>query len=188
MDLPREHVARLLRRRRRRSRLLLVCVTVALACGTVAGFLGPKILIGGTAATADDTPLAVPAAAPQANGQTVGTPLDLDTRLGLDPREEHANALRWQDMPAGQRRAMLDRYWRLAGADEAQREVLFEKYDQFRELPAERRAYLRERARKLKAFMKTLSPQDQAVLEGMSDEAARAGRLLELWRATYGQW
>ena len=186
MGLPREQLARLLRRRRR-SRLLLLCLVVAVACGAVAEFVRPKILIGGMLAAGKVARAGRPVAAARTDATPPATPLDLDTRLGLDPREEHANALRWQDMSAGDRRALLDRYWHLAGTDAERRTALFNQYKQFRQLPPERRMYLRDRARKLKAFMATLSPQDQAVLEGMTDEA-RARRLLELWRASYGEW
>jgi len=184
MDPRRAQLARLLQRRRRRTRLLLVCVVTAVACGTVAGLVGPRILIGGTGAArvsqvaATETEVSAPGAA---------TPLDLPSRLALDPREAQANAIRWQTMSQDERRRLLDRYWNLAGLEAGQRQALLERYGAFRELPEERRAFLRERAAKLKAFVATLSPQDQAVLEGMSDEA-RARRLLDLWQARYGAW
>jgi len=114
-------------------------------------------------------------------------PLNLQDRLALDPREEQANAIRWQKMSDGQRRQLLDRYWALANLDTDQRDRLLHRYEDFRNLPEERRTFLRRRARKLETFVASLSPQDQAVLEGMSDEA-RARRLLELWQARYGPW
>ncbi|MFO8014965.1 MAG: DUF3106 domain-containing protein [Phycisphaerae bacterium] len=183
MDPRRAQLARLLRRRRRRVRLLLVCVVTAVACGTVAGLVGPRILIGGTgvgvaAVPSADAPVAADAAA---------TPLDLPARLALDPRETQANAIRWQKMSGPRRRRLLDRYWDLAGLDAGEREALIDRYAAFRNLPEARRAFLRDRAAKLKAFVASLSPQDQAVLEGMDDEA-RARRLLDLWKARYGPW
>ena len=47
MDARRKQLVRLLNRRRRRIRLMLVCLATALACGLVAGIVGPQILIGG---------------------------------------------------------------------------------------------------------------------------------------------
>jgi len=185
MVRPREQLVRLLYRRRRRMRLLLVCLATALACGLLAGIVGAPILIGGVSYTptrpapAKETPRARPGGAPR--------PLDLSDRLGLDPRERRANAIRWRSLSQDQRRAILDRYWQLAEMDAAQRESLFERYAAFRRLPESRQAFYRTQARKLKAFMNTLSPQDRAVLEGMSDED-RARRLLELWQARYGTW
>jgi len=184
MDPRRAQLARLLRRRRWRFRLLLVCLATAVTCGAVAGFAGPRILIGGTPAGRVDQPVGPER---QASAQPAATPLDLPARLALDPREEQANAIRWQKMSDGCRRQLLDRYWALADLDPDQRDRLLQRYDGFRDLPEERRTFLRQRAVKLKAFVATLSPQDQAVLEGMSDEA-RARWLLELWQARYGPW
>lgn len=184
MDPRRAQLARLLQRRRRRVRLLLVCVVTAVACGTVAGLAGPRILIGGTGAGAARH---TPATDARAAAEPAATPLDLPARLALDPRETQANAIRWQKMTGAQRRRLLDRYWNLAGLDAGERETLLERYQDFRNLPEERRAFLRTRAAKLKAFVASLSPQDQAVLEGMDDEA-RARRLLNLWQARYGAW
>ena len=184
MDPRRVQLALLLRRRRRRLRLLLVCLATAVACGAVAGLAGPRILIGGTAHGRIDRPAATDA---EVSAQPAATPLDLPARLALDPREEQANAIRWQKMSDPQRRRLLDRYWDLATLDPDQRDTLLERYEDFRNLPEQRRAFLRQRAVKLKAFVASLSPQDQAVLEGMSDET-RARRLLELWQARYGPW
>ncbi len=184
MDSRRAQLARMLQRRRRRFRLLMVCVATAVTCGTVAGLLGPRILIGGTGAI---RPARTPAAETEPQARPPATPLDLPSRLALDPREVQANAIRWQKMSQAERRRLLDRYWDLAGLDAQQRESLLQRYEAFRDLPQARRAFLRERAAKLKAFVETLSPQDQAVLDGMSDEA-RARRLLELWQARYGPW
>lgn len=184
MDPHREQLARLLRRRRRRLRLLLVCLVTAVACGAVAGFAGPRILIGGTADGSADQP--AEAKAPD-SPQPIATPLDLSARLALDPREEQANTIRWQKMSEPHRRRYLGRYWELASLGPDQRRTLLERYEHFRTLPEARRKFLRERAVKLKAFIATLSPQDQAVLEGMDDEA-RARRLLDLWQARYGLW
>ena len=184
MDPRRAQLARMLQRRRRRFRLLMVCLATAVTCGTVAGFLGPRILIGGTGAM---RPVGQAASETSADARSPATPLDLPSRLALDPREAQANAIRWQKMSQAERRRLLDRYWNLAGLDAEQRESLLERYEAFRDLPQERRAFLRDRAARLKAFVATLSPQDQAVLDGMSDEA-RARRLLELWEARYGTW
>jgi hypothetical protein len=184
MDPRRAQLARLFERRRRRNRLLLVCLVTAVACGTVAGLAGPQILVGGTARVhAGRAAAHGPAVEPEA----AASPLDLAGRVALDPREAQANAIRWQAMPAADRRALLDRYWSLAGLDAGQVDRLVDQYGEFRELSEGRRAYLRQRAQKLKEFMAGLGPQDQAVLEGMSDED-RARRLLELWQARYGQW
>jgi len=176
------HVAR-----RRRVRLLLVCVVTAAACGTTAGILGPRILIGSTSAVRLEAPVR---AQPEPSAKAMdpaAMPLDLALQLSLDPREQQANAIRWQSMELQARRDLLDRYWALAGMDSDRRERLLEKYETFRSLPEERRRFLRDRARTLREFVASLSPQDQAVLEGMSDEG-RARRVLELWQARYGQW
>jgi len=187
MNPRRAQLARLLQRRRRRFRLLVVCLVTAGVCGAVAGFLGPRILIGGTSmlhaerpATGQSTTLAKFEPSP-------AIPLGLSDRLGLDPREEQANTIRWQNMDAGQRRILLHRYWQLADLDQEQQQRLFDRYQRFRNLPEARRRFLRQRAQKLKAFLDTLSPQDQAVLESMTDEA-RARRLVALWQARYGTW
>jgi len=82
---------------------------------------------------------------------------------------------------------LLDRYWRLAEKDPAAQERIFQRYDAFRDLSEKRQEFLRARALKLKEFMKTLGPQDQAVLLSMA-EPERAQRLLDLWQARYGTW
>jgi len=185
MDLQREQLVRLLHRRRRRIRLLLVCLAASLACGLLAGIVGPQILIGGVSyrgaehAASNDKP--------RGRSAPIAGPLDLSDRLGLDPRETQANTIRWQSLSDDQRRAVLDRYWRLAEMDSAERESVFERYAAFRRLPEQRQQFYRTRAAKLRAFMNTLSPQDRAVLAGMSDED-RARRLLQLWQARYGTW
>jgi len=186
MDPHRAHLARLLQRRRRRIRLLLACVATAVTCGAVVGVMGPRILIGGTAGGHLNRPAAAEPAA-RASAEPALIPLDLEARLALGLQEEQANALRWQKMPDRRRRRLLDRYWALAALEPDRRDALLEQYEHFRNLPDERRAFLRRRARKLKAFMASLSPQDQAVLEGMNDEA-RARRLLDLWQARHGPW
>jgi len=186
MDPPRAQLVRLLQRRRRRIRLLMVCVVTAVTCGAVAGVLEPRILIGGTAGGPLDRSAAMETPA-TVSTEPAPTPLDLEARLALDPREEQANALRWQEMSDRKHRRLLDRYWDLAALESDQRDALLEQYERFRKLPEARRRFLRERARKLKAFVASLSPQDQAVLEGMNDEA-RARRLLALWHARYGPW
>jgi len=189
----RAQLARLLARRRRRARLLLVCVATAVACGSLAGVVGPKVLIGGTGAAPPEAELVLPEVtlAPR-GGESASTeatggplPLDLAECLGLDPRQEQANAVRWHALSPERRRALLDLYWRLAEMDEAQRRELLERYSRFRDLPEGRRRALRERARRLRAFLETLSPQDQAVLESL-DPQARARRILRLWQARYG--
>jgi len=186
MDDPRIQFARHVARRRR-VRLLLVCGVTAAACGMMAGILGPRILIGGTAPvrSASPAPAEPPPAATAA--ESAATPLDLAVQLSLDPRERQANAIRWQAMEPQARRDLLDRYWALAGMAPERRARLLQKYEAFRSLPEPRRRFLRDRARALREFVASLSPQDQAVLEGMSDEA-RARRVLELWQARYGQW
>ncbi|HUU11171.1 MAG TPA: DUF3106 domain-containing protein [Phycisphaerae bacterium] len=187
MDPRREQLMRLLNRRRRRVRLMLVCLAMALACGVAAGFAGPRILIGGISHTWPG-PAAPPKDAPrQARPAEVAGPLDLSDRLGLDPRETQANTIRWSSLPEDHRRAVLDRFWRLAEMDTHEQDRLFQRYAEFRQLPEKRRDFLRTRAQKLKTFMNTLSPQDQAVLAGMGDDE-RARRLLELWQARYGTW
>ena len=188
MDPRREQLVQLLTRRRRRVRLMLVCLATALTCGLVAGVAGPQILIGGVSYTGPETSLTAKHA--PRGGRTVQAaagPLDLSERLGLDPREARANAIRWTSLAEDRRRAVLDRYWQLAELDPAERERAFERYAAFRELPEKRQEFLRTRAQKLKAFVQDLSSQDQAVLAGMSDEE-RARSLLRLWQARYGTW
>ena len=186
MDARRAQFARHLARRRR-LRLLLVCVALAAACGTTAGIIGPRILIGGMSVvrpgSQPQAELPLPAKAPEA----AAAPFDLALQLGLDPREQQANAIRWKSMVPEARRDLLDRYWSLAAMDPDRRQSLVRKYEEFRSLPEERRRFLRDRAQTLREFVASLSPQDQAVLEGMGDEA-RARRVLELWQARYGQW
>ena len=94
MDVRREQLVRLLRRRRRRVRLLLVCLTTALGCGLVAGIVGPEILIGGV--SYDGAPSAAAKSKPGREATRTVGPMDLSDRLGLDPRETQANAIRWQ--------------------------------------------------------------------------------------------
>ncbi|HUU92019.1 MAG TPA: hypothetical protein VM238_12525 [Phycisphaerae bacterium] len=185
MDLQREQLVRLLHRRHRRIRLMLVCLATALACGLVAGIVGPQILIGGVSHPGAEA--TAPKDKPRGRSIEAAGPLDLSDRLALDPRETQANTIRWQSLSDDRRRAVLDRYWRLAEMDWGERESVFERYAAFRRLPEQRQEFYRTRAVKLRAFMNTLSPQDRAVLEGMSDED-RARRLLELWQARYGTW
>jgi len=186
MDLRREELKRLLNRRRRRVRLMLVCLATALSCGVVAGIAAPQILVGGTpqAATGHGPTAKPPDAHP---GRAPVVPLELSARLQADPRETQANAGRWPLLDEPQRRLFLDRYWQLTEMEPAERQKVFEQYTAFRQLPEKRQEYLRERARKLREFMGTLSPQDQAVLESMG-ETERARRLLDLWKARYGTW
>ena len=181
----REQLVHLLAQRRRRTRLLLACATVAVACGFVALALGPRMLIGGTAH-------AVPAAAVtagQAPSDASGPAnlLALSDQLRLDPRETQANLIRWAGMTEAERRALVSRYWHLASLDSADRDRILEKYSAFRALPESRQDALRNQARKLQQFMRSLSPQDQAMLESMNDRD-RAERLLELWQARHKTW
>ena len=185
MDLGREQLVRLLNRRRRRIRLMLVCLTTALACGLVAGIVGPQILLGGVSHRGAQATASKGRPAERA-ARTAG-PVNLSERLRLDPRETQANAIRWQALPDGQRAVALNRYWRLAEMDGDERERVFQQYAAFRRLPEKRQEFCRSRARELKAFISTLSLQDRAVLAGMSDEQ-RARRLLQLWQARYGTW
>jgi len=183
MDPRREELKRLLDRRRRRGRLMLVCVVTALACGVVAGIAAPQMLIGGMFQMGSDRATAADAGQGSA---TVG-PLGLSKHIRTDPLEAQADAGRWSLLTEEQRRVIFNRYWQLAEMEPAERKTVFERYAAFRDLPEKRQEFLRDRARKLKEFMGTLSPQDQAVLEGMG-ETERAQRLLELWRARYGTW
>jgi len=179
VDRRREQLVRLLARRRRRTGLLVACAAMAMACGLAAGVAGPRILIGSVPETRP------PAAGPAESSEPVvpqAAPLALAERLSLDPRETKANEIRWAAMSEPQRRVLLDRYWRLARMDPVERQRLFEQYAAFRELPAERQAELRARATRLAEFMRTLSPQDRAMIESMSD-TERAARVLELAKA-----
>jgi len=182
VDPRREQLVRLLARRRRRTGLLLACLTLALACGLAAGVAGPRLLVGSVPEVRH--PPSASAKAP-ATAQPPTSPLTLAERLSLDPRETKANEIRWAAMSETQRRTLLDRYWRLARMDPVERQRLFEQYAAFRELPAERQAELRTRATRLAEFLRTLSPQDRAMLESMS-ETARAARVMELARAQQG--
>jgi hypothetical protein len=186
VDPRREELVRLLQRRRRRVRLMLVCLVTALACGAVAGMVAPQMLIGEvpTGQAADGAMSAVDAAV---QAKAAAPTLELSDRLALDPRETRANTMAWSIMPEPERRTFLDRYWRLAEMGEADRDRLLQRYALLRELPTDRQEYLRTRAIKLREFINTLNPQDQAVLESMSDRD-RASRLLELWQTKYGAW
>ena len=85
-------------------------------------------------------------------------------------------------MSETERLAVVARYRRLAEMDAAERDQLLQKYQEFRQLSGDQQADLRRRAIRLAAFVQSLSPQDQALLESMTDDQ-RAARLLELWRA-----
>ncbi len=158
-----------------RKGLLALCLVTALVCGAAVGMLAPHILIGETARKAD-TGEAVAAV------HTAAGPLGLTERLGLDPREIEANQQRWAAMSEAERLAVVARYRRLAEMDAAERDQLLQKYQEFRQLSGDQQADLRRRAIRLAAFVQSLSPQDQALLESMADDQ-RAARLLELWRA-----
>ena len=184
MERRREQLVRILERRRR-MRLMLVCLVTALACGAAAGVVAPQLLIGGMPSAAGNDAAKLDDRAVSA--RPAPQPLDLSERLALDPRETRANAVEWARMAEADRRALLDRYWRLSEMGPADQERVFQRYALLRELPGNRQDFLRTRAVKLTEFVKTLSPQDQAVLESMSDRD-RAKRLLELWQARYGAW
>jgi hypothetical protein len=165
---------------------MLVCLTTALACGLAAGIAGPQILIGSVAGVPASAGAGQDAARLAAASKSAES-LALAGQLRLDPREVQANAIRWANLSEAERRAYLDRYWRLAEMEPSAREYLVKQYVQFRELPEKRQEFLKTRALRLKEFVSTLSAQDQAVLESMSD-AQRAERLLQLWQARYGKW
>jgi len=166
---------------RRLWRPLAVCVSTAFLFAAVASALAPKMLIGGVTAHTND--IMVPGAAKAAPG----APLPITGLLRLDPREERGNAVRWGELPAAERQSLLERYWRLAELPPDEQQKFFDAYQTFRKLPQDRQDRLRDRARKLEEFMKTLSPQDLAMLKGMNDRQ-RAERLLQLWQARYGTW
>ena len=186
MVMQREQLVRLMGQRRRRTRLLLACAGVAVACGFVAIAAGPRMLIGGTAQAVSATAVAVGQAPAGGAGQATGL-LALSDQLRLDPRETQANLIRWSGMSEAERRSLVARYWRLASLDSADRDKIFEQYSAFRALPESRQDALRTQARKLRQFMQSLSPQDQAMLESMN-ERDRAERLLELWQARHKTW
>ena len=194
MDPRREQLLRRLNRRRK-IRLMLVCLAAAMVCGVVAGMAAPRILVGSVATTAPTAAVVDAAKAPAAGIETASPSsrprpsnlLPLAERLGLDPREMQANAIRWSALSESERRTLLDRYWRLAELSPADQQQIFEQYAALRDLPEEQQELLRAKARKLQEFMKTLSPQDLAVLEGMS-ETDRAARLLELWQTRHKAW
>lgn len=194
VDARRDYLVRLLQRRRRRIRLLLACLATALACGAVTGLVVPQVLTGSIAGLTTATPWRA-GTHPPADGATLPLsaspisvePLDLSERLQLDPRQIQANTMRWAAMPEAEREQCLDRYWRLAQSDPAEQDRLFREYSAFRQLPPDEQETLRRRAKKLQAFINTLSPQDQALLESMSD-GERAKHLLQLWQTRYGSW
>jgi len=165
-------------------RLLGVCAATALACGFVAVAAAPHMLVGAAPAA----PAAPTAAEPVRAGPAAdaGT-LALSARLRLDPRETQANLIRWSRMTEAERRTLLGRYWQLAALSPADLDRLIEQYAAFRELPESRQLALRTQARKLRQFIQSLSPQDQAILESMNDRD-RAERLLDLWQARQKTW
>jgi hypothetical protein len=168
---------------------MLVCLGTALVCGLLVGLAAPQGLVG----SVSTHPAAVPATAsgePAArlpSNRLPNAALLLTERLETDPRQMQADAIRWNSLSEPQRRAILDRYWRISEMNPADRDGLFDQYAAFRELPQDRQEFLRARAKKLKMFMNDLSAQDLAVLEGMSD-VARAERLLELWELRHQRW
>jgi hypothetical protein len=174
-------------RRRRRVRLLLFCAATAVACGFVAVVAGPTMLIGGMPAAT--IPAGPPADTLRAGRQpgAAASPLGLSERLRLDPRETQANAIRWARMTEAERRTLLSRYWQLASMGPEDLDRILQQYAAFRELPESRQESLRAQARRLRQFMQSLSPQDQAILESMNDRD-RAERFLELWQARHKSW
>jgi hypothetical protein len=177
----REQLVRRLQRRRR-VRLMAVCVTTAVLGGAIASILAPDVLVGGMSAKAPADPAQSAAGGPMAKG--LAETLD---RIALDAGEARDNRMRWASFSKDEKRAYLDRYWELAELDSERRAELMERYEAFHALPPAERDALRERARRLREFLASLSPQDQAVLRGMDDEE-RARRVLELWTARYGTW
>lgn len=181
MDRQREQLVR--RLRRRRLRLMGLCVATAVACGTAAALIVPRVIIGGQPRGGGATFLPGPdVVALGADG-----PLGLLVELELDPRERRASVERWARLSQAERDAYFQRYWRLAELDPDRRDELLEQYQALREQPRARQEFLRGRARELRRFIATLGPQDQAVLKGMTTDE-RARRLLELWKARYGTW
>lgn len=174
-------------RQRRRWRLLAFCVGTAVVCGFLAGVVAPKVLIGGVTRHAQAVEENEAECPEGAHRPVAGVPLPIASALGLDPREERSNTLRWAELPEDQRRVLLERYWQLLELSPDEQQRRFEQYQSFRSQPEDRQEFLRQRARKLNEFMGTLSKQDLAVLKGMNDRD-RAKRLLELWQARYGTW
>ncbi len=164
-------------------RLLAVCVGTALVCGLAAAMVAPEVLIGG------ETRVRAAPAAEAAGAEAAPAPglLHLEDHVRLDPREVRFNNHRWTALPEKARRAYLERYWRLAELDEPERDALFQQYREFRDAPKATRDRLRRRAKALAAFVETLSPQDQAVLESLPPEE-RAAKLIELWQARRDAW
>lgn len=164
---------------RRRGRWFTLCLGMAVACGILAGALGPKILVGGVPRGAG------PAVEPVPTELTDGEPLGLAERLGLDPAEIVASETRWARLAQAEREVLIDRYRRLVQMDPADRDRLVERYAAIRQLSPQRQDQLRKRAAALAAFVQMLSPEDQALLESMNDYQ-RASRLLELWQVHDG--
>jgi hypothetical protein len=187
VDARREQLALLLKRRRRRLRWLLACAVTALVCGAVVGAVGPQFVAGGMPSAAAPGNAVKATVENTLSAKVTAKPLDLSQRVALDAREKRANILEWSHLTEPERRVLLDRYWRLSELTPAEQEKVFSRYAMLRDQPGERQEFLRIRAEKLKAFVRSLSPQDQAVLESMGDHD-RAKRLLELWQARYGAW
>jgi hypothetical protein len=180
VNLPREELVLILRRRR--LRLMMLCVGTAVVCGTAAALIVPRVLVGGERVGG-----AAAAGLPTAAALAGDGPLGLSADLELDPRELRANVQRWARLSQADQERYFRRYWRLAQLDPDARDDLLEEYRFFREEPKARQEFLRGRAKELQDFVATLGPQDQAVLKGMAPEH-RARRLLELWKARYGTW
>jgi len=175
----------LLQRRCRRIRLIAVCLGASLVCGVVAGVLAPEVLVGGVSLH-DAKPEALKPASHESGAPAGPVLLGLSERLNLDPREVRDNLLRWASMSEEKRRQLVAKYWQLTGMEPADRDRIIEQYQSFRKETEARRAFLRDRAERVRDFIGRLSPQDQALLMSMSEED-RAKRLLELWRHD-GEW
>jgi len=170
----------LLQRRRRRIRLMAVCLGTSLVCGIVAGVLAPEVLVGGVSLH-NAKPEALNPASHESDATAGPVLLGLAERLNLDPREVRDNVLRWASISEEERRRFVAKYWQLTGMEPADRDRIIEQYQSFRKETEARRAFLRDRAKRVRGFVGRLSPQDQALLMSMGEED-RAKHLLELWR------
>lgn len=175
----------LLQRRRRRMRLMAICLGTSLVCGVVAGVLAPEVLVGGVSLH-NAKPEALNPASHESDATAGPVLLGLAERLNLDPREVRDNVLRWASISEEERRRFVAKYWQLTGMEPADRDRIIEQYQSFRKETEARRAFLRDRAKRVRDFIGRLSPQDQALLMSMGEED-RAKHLLELWRRD-GEW
>jgi len=175
----------LLRRRRRRMRQMAVCLGTSLVCGGGAGVLAPEVLVGGVSLH-DAKPEVINPASHESGAAAEPVLLGLSDRLNLDPREVRDNVLRWASTSEEEQRRFVAKYWQLMGMEPADRDRIIEQYQSFRKETEARRAFLRDRAKRVRDFIGRLSPQDQALLMSMGEEDC-AKRLLELWRRD-GKW